>query len=251
MLSESEAVEVLKALADPNRLTLFKLLLCSDRTNSELMAQTGLRQNLLSHHLNILCESKLVQAQQSIGDARRHYYTVDLRAVRDFQAWWQTHTPPDTLPTLRRPRRVLFLCYHNASRSVIAEIVARHLLNDMIIPFSAGLQDPVEALPPVTLQVLAERGLSGAPFVTKRYDELPPQHYDYLVTVCDIVHENSLPDSIQYDQYVHWSLHDPVEGITDEAEQLRLARELYDEITLRLVCLVQRIAQAEESPTAS
>jgi protein-tyrosine-phosphatase/DNA-binding HxlR family transcriptional regulator len=247
MLPETQIIDVLKALADPNRLRLFELLLRSDQTNSELMEQTGLRQNLLSHHLNILCASGLIRTSQSIGDARRHYYSADLRTTRSFGAWWQRHIPPETsaLPVLKQSRRVLFLCLHNASRSMIAEALVRHLAPESLIVYSAGIEDMLVSLPPVTLQVLTEHHVSIDGLTAKSFDKLPDIPFDYLISVCDIVHENSIPDNLVYQEYIHWSLRDPVEGIDDQAEQIRLARELYDEIVLRLSYFVQRLAEKE------
>ena len=130
MLSESQVIDIFKALADPNRLTLFRLLLASDLTNSELMDKTGLRQNLLSHHLNILVESGLVRVQRSIGDARRHYFSVNLEQAGQFAAWWERHGScaldrRPVLPALSHSRRVLFLCRRNSARSLMAEALAR------------------------------------------------------------------------------------------------------------------------------
>jgi protein-tyrosine-phosphatase len=249
MLSHDQVMNIFKALSDPNRLQVFELLLLSDRTNSELMDETGLRQNLLSHHLNILNEAGLIQMSQSIGDARRHYYNADLCTVSQFRKWWGLRTPPtDTpLPALTLPRRVLFLCLRNLSRSLIAEALARHLAPDALIVTSAGLENNDSSVPPVTLQVLAEHGISADDLTFKRYDELEQTEYDYLITVCDIVHENLIPDTLSYQTYVHWSLRDPVEGVTDPQEQLRLARELYHDIYRRIALLVQMLAAAEMS----
>jgi protein-tyrosine-phosphatase len=247
MLSETQIVDILKALADPNRLHLFELLLRSDQTNSELMEQTGLRQNLLSHHLNILCASGLIRTSQSIGDARRHYYSADLRTTGSFGQWWQQHVPPNlsALPVLKQPRRILFLCLHNASRSLIAEALVHHLAPESLIVYSAGIEEMAFPLPSVTLQVLAEHHVSVEGLTAKLYDELPAISFDYLISVCDIVHENSIPDHLIYQEYIHWSLRDPVEGIEDKAERLRLARDLYDEIVLRLSHFVLRLAREE------
>ena len=248
MLSEIQIIDILKALADPNRLRLFELLMRSDHTNSELMDQTGLRQNLLSHHLNILCASGLVRASQSIGDARRHYYSVDLKTNRAFGAWWQQHIPVETLPLppLKYPRRVLFLCLRNASRSMIAEALARHISPGALIVYSAGMEEMVEPLPAVTLRVMAEHHISLDGLTAKTYHALPPDiEYDYLISVCDIVHENSIPDTLKYREYIHWSLRDPTDGVKSEAEQLQMARDLYDEIVLRLTYFVQCLAKED------
>lgn len=255
MLSESQVIEVFKALADSNRLALFRLLLESDLTNSELMDKTSLRQNLLSHHLNILVESGLVRVQRSIGDARRHYFSVDLARAGQFAAWWERHgsCTPDrdqALPALRRPRRVLFLCRRNSARSLMAEALARHFAPDALIPFSAGIEEPEEALPEVVGRVLAEHGISAAGLVGKTLDELAGQPFDQVITVCDTVHEGEGINTplLHGVPQAHWSLNDPLEATTP-AEQDRLARELLAELRLRLTCLVRRFV-AEETPEA-
>ncbi len=250
MLSDTQVIDIFKALADPNRLQVFHLLLDTDLTNSELMDATGLRQNLLSHHLAILTDSLLVRAQRSIGDARRHYYAIDWQIATQFGDWWMRQSPAQTLPlpALNLPRRVLFLCLRNTSRSLVAELLARLMAPDAIIPYSAGIYEPelTPALPPVMLQVMGEKGVSPDGLEAKSVQELDPNlRFDYVVTVCDIAHEHegdypTFPNAI----HLHWSLRDPVLGVDDPQEQLQIARELYDEIYLRLIVFVQRLGAA-------
>lgn len=247
MLSDDQAINIFKALADPNRLHVFELLLHSDRTNSELMEETGLRQNLLSHHLNILTEAGLIQMHQSVGDARRHYYSIDLNAVSAFGEWWKQRTPPKAspLPILKQPRRVLFLCLRNLSRSLIAEALARHVAPQSLIVASAGIEMDDEALPPIALQVLQENGISTDALTIKNFKHLEATTYDYLITVCDIVHENSIPATLSYKEHIHWSLRDPVDNTPNPGEQLQNARNLYDDIYQRLALLLKRLAAQE------
>jgi len=255
MLSESQVIDVFKALADPNRLALFRLLLESDLANSELMDKTGLRQNLLSHHLNILVESELVRVQRSIGDARRHYFSVNLEQAGQFAAWWERHGScaldrRPVLPALSHSRRVLFLCRRNSARSLMAEALARHIAPDALIPFSAGIEEPEKMFPEVVRRVLAEHGISTAGLEAKTLAELAGQSFDLVITVCDTVHEgegSGIP-LLHGMRQVHWSLTDPLEATTS-AEQDRLARELLADLRLRLTCLVRRFA-AEEAPEA-
>jgi hypothetical protein len=82
-------------------------------------------------------------------------------------------------------------------------------------------------------------------FIAKSYTERPDITFDYLITVCDVAHENFIPAALCYGQCFHWSLRDPVDGIDHEATQLRMARELYDEIVLRLSFFVCRRADEQ------
>jgi len=249
MLSEVQIVEIFKALADPNRLRLFELLLCNDQTNSELMDATGLRQNLLSHHLAMLYECGLIREHQSYGgDARRHYYSVNLATARQLRAWWEDHSPPDldALPALSRPRRVLFLCLENATRSLMAEAIARHRLSDALIAFSAGVREPVVPLPEALWQVLAEHNLPATSLVQKTYAALGDMTFDYVIVVCDIVHEGLVPPTFEGAAYMHWSLSDPVlEAPNDPVRQLEVARRLYSDLEWRLALFVHCVARDE------
>lgn len=247
MLSAEHIVDIFKALADPHRLTLFELLLTSDRTNSELMNLTELSQNLLSHHLSVLTDCGLIRVQQSIGDARRRYYCPNLETVHEFYQWWCRYNPPAArpLPALERPRRVLFLCKRNADRSLIAEALARHIAPDALIAYSAGIE-PLAALPPLTPRVLADHNIPADGLIPKTYRELTTIDFDYVITVCDRVHEPPLPPEFENAIHLHWSLHDPTEAAFEFAEQLDAAHRLYHEIERRLVFFVQRLI-AEES----
>lgn len=240
--SDTQMLEIFRALADPNRLQLFMLLLESDRTNSELMEATGLRQNLLSHHLNILAACGLVRPHRSIGDARRHYYSPRLETVRACQRWWAAYCPAlaTPAPPLQPKRRVLFLCLRNGARSFMAEGVARHLAAHLLEPYSAGIEPGTPDLLALGAQVLAERGVPPFDFTMKTLDALAGQHFDLLITVCDIVHEVGLPPNLA-DRQIHWSLPDPLEQAPDPAGQLAAVRALYDELEQRLACLLPRL----------
>jgi ArsR family transcriptional regulator len=49
--------------------------------NCELSDALGLAPNLISHHMNVLCQSGLVTAEHDPFDARWIYYSVDSAAV--------------------------------------------------------------------------------------------------------------------------------------------------------------------------
>jgi protein-tyrosine-phosphatase/DNA-binding HxlR family transcriptional regulator len=246
MLSEAHVIEIFKALADPNRLRLFESLLHSDRTNSELMSETGLSQNLLSHHLAVLTDTQLIKAHQSIADARRRYYSPNLETAHQLIAWWNAIglSPTPALPALRRPCRVLFLCYQNADRSLIAEAVANHLAAGALSALSAGMETGGRLTPEAQI-VLREKGISHVGLVSKTYHHVLHESFDCLITVCDRVHENVLPSELARLDYIHWSLPDPVDETDDPAERLILIRELYTELEQRLMLFVKRLAASQ------
>jgi ArsR family transcriptional regulator len=56
-----ENVEVLKALADPNRLEILEILSPEIRCNCHLQDQLDIAPNLLSYHLKVLREAGLIE----------------------------------------------------------------------------------------------------------------------------------------------------------------------------------------------
>lgn len=80
-------------------------------------------------------------------------------------------------------RKVLFLCTGNSCRSQMAEAIVNARLGDRWRAFSAGTK-PASSVHPLTLEVLAERGIlhAGRP---KRTDEFRNEKFDLVVTVCD------------------------------------------------------------------
>lgn len=84
----TKAAAVLKALADPNRLRIFNLLIQGDSCNGELNERLGLPPNLLSHHLRVLREAGLVRSRHDTVDARWIYYSVEREAAQQWQTWF-------------------------------------------------------------------------------------------------------------------------------------------------------------------
>jgi ArsR family transcriptional regulator len=89
-----EVAIVLKALADPNRLRIFDLLMGGDSCNCELKEKLGLPPNLLSHHLRVLRQAGLVRSRRDAMDARWIYYAVNKQAVTDWRSWLNEFLDP-------------------------------------------------------------------------------------------------------------------------------------------------------------
>ena len=69
-IAANEAVAVLKALSDPNRLRIFAQLMRGDTCNCELVRELKLPANLLSHHLQVLSSAAPVSARRDRHDGR-------------------------------------------------------------------------------------------------------------------------------------------------------------------------------------
>ena len=115
------------------------------------------------------------------------------------------------------------------------------------MPSSAGIEQGDPNLLVLGQRVLAENGVPPFEFTMKTYDTLAAEHFDVVVTVCDIVHERELPLDLLGRRLIHWSLADPLEVADDEAGQLAATRVLFGELEHRLAHLAQRLLHANRS----
>ncbi|HVT87558.1 MAG TPA: arsenate reductase ArsC [Tepidisphaeraceae bacterium] len=126
--------------------------------------------------------------------------------------------------------RILFLCTGNSCRSQMAEGWAKHLKADSIDAHSAGVEP--HGMNPLAIQVMREAGVDISAQRSKHVDELKGEPFDYVVTVCDHVHE-SCPLFPGKTEIVHVGFDDPPRLAKDaksEAEVLAHYRCVRDEI---------------------
>lgn len=105
------------------------------------------------------------------------------------------------------PLKLLFLCTHNACRSILAEAICRQLAGDKCIVASAG-SNPAGKVFPETLTKLREHGYEIEGLFSKSWDDLKDYHPDIVITVCDQAAGESCP--IWFGKAVkgHWGLTD-------------------------------------------
>jgi len=133
------------------------------------------------------------------------------------------------------PRRVLFLCTHNSSRSQMAEGFARAVLPEGAQVWSAG-SEPSQ-VNPMALEVMREIGIDIAAQRSKSVEEVPWRDADTVVTVCGDA-EARCPAVASDVRRVHWPLPDPTRA--PESERLEVFREIRDEIRWRVSSLWPR-----------
>jgi len=77
---------MLKALADPSRLSILNVLMEGLQCNCEIAERLGFSLSLISHHLRILRELGLVVAQRDSQDARWIYYSISREKLAQLDA---------------------------------------------------------------------------------------------------------------------------------------------------------------------
>ena len=112
----------------------------------------------------------------------------------------------------------------------MAEGYARAIKNDVLEPYSAGVEK--HGLNPHAVKVMAEDGVDISSHQSNTTDELPVSEFDYVVTVCDSAKERC-PFFPAKTRLIHRSFPDPpaiTKDMEDGEEKLAVYRQVRDEI---------------------
>ena len=129
----------------------------------------------------------------------------------------------------------------------MAEAFLRGCAGDQFDVYSAGLEP--QAIHPMTVEVMAERGFDLAGHRAKGLDEyLGRIHFGVLVTVCNRAKE-TCPIFPGGGTRLHWPFDDPAAATGGEQERLAKFREVRDAIELRIrEWLRERSPQQQPAP---
>lgn len=135
------------------------------------------------------------------------------------------------------PFKFLFLCTHNACRSILAEAIFRQLADTRFIVASAG-SNPVGNVFPETLTKLQEHGYSVEGLFSKSWDDLKDYQPDVVITVCDQAAGESCPVWFGKAVKGHWGLTD-ASKVGDPLERNKTFDELISLLDARINALLQ------------
>ncbi len=121
-------------------------------------------------------------------------------------------------------KTVLFLCWGNACRSIMAEALTRHHWGDKVRVLSSGL-NPLGYIPQETLTVLEEAGVSTEGLRSKRMEELDLESVDLVVNLSGTSLEGRLPPKLKGKRVIDWYIRDPYGYSLDSFRQTRDAIE--------------------------
>ncbi|HXA34067.1 MAG TPA: arsenate reductase ArsC [Acidimicrobiales bacterium] len=122
---------------------------------------------------------------------------------------------------------VLFLCIHNAGRSLAARVLLDHYGEGRVKVFSAG-SEPADQVNPVVVAVLRERGLDPG-------HEFPKPLTDQTARAADVIVTMGCGDTCPVypgKRYLDWDLDDPAGKPVEEV------RPIIDEIDRRVHLLL-------------
>jgi protein-tyrosine-phosphatase len=128
---------------------------------------------------------------------------------------------------------VLFLCTHNAGRSQMALGFFTHLAGDAAVAWSGG-SEPAEAVNPVAIEAMRERGIDIS-------REFPKPWTDEIVKAADVVITMGCGDAcpiVPGKRYEEWDLPDPA------GQELTAVRPIRDDIERRVRALLDQLGVA-------
>lgn len=140
--------------------------------------------------------------------------------------------------------RVLFLCSGNSARSQLAEALLRRGAGEGVSVASAGTE-PV-AVHPLTIEVLAERGIDVRDATSDHVDRYVDEPWDYVITVCDRAAE-SCPAFPGETERRHWSFPDPAAAGGDRGKAFRDVR---DAMERRIETFAEELARTERGASS-
>lgn len=118
---------------------------------------------------------------------------------------------------------VLFVCYGNACRSVMAEALARHHWGDKLEVASAGLH-ALGYIPKETIKVLEEAGVSTQGLYSKGLSEIEIDGFHLVLDLAAYPLEGILPQSFT-GRVLHFLVRDPFQEGLDAFRKTRNAIE--------------------------
>jgi protein-tyrosine-phosphatase/DNA-binding transcriptional ArsR family regulator len=252
-MESSEAAGALAALSQETRLDLMRLLIAQGATGlpaGDLGLRLGLPPSTLSFHLAALERAGLTQSTRHGRQIVHAVRMIGLRQVLAFLTETCCGGQPDLcgdlahlLPhapeedkAMTAAFNVLFLCTHNAARSIMAEAILRQIGGTRFNAYSAG-SDPSDKPNPDVIDKLHTFGHDVGPLHSKSWHEftgLNAPRMDFVIALCDTLDGQTCPDFGALAVTGSWPLPDPAKFTGNATERATLLNELYASLRRRL-----------------
>ena len=252
-MESPEAATAFAALSQATRLDLMRLLI-AEGANGLPAGDLGLRLNLppstLSFHLSALERAGLTQSTRQGRHIIHAARFAGLRQLLTFLTETCCGGRPELCGDLARllpplPEKdqgmtpafnVLFLCTHNAARSIMAEAILRQIAGTRFRAYSAG-SDPSAEPNPEVIAKLRAFGHDTAGLRSKSWHEFTGPNaprMDFVIALCDTLDGQSCPDFSEFAVTAAWPLPDPAKFTGNLTERATMLNELYASLRRRL-----------------
>jgi protein-tyrosine-phosphatase/DNA-binding transcriptional ArsR family regulator len=253
-MESSEAAAAFAALAQETRLDVMRLLI-AEGPNGLPAGEIALRLGgvpapTLSFHLAALERAGLTHATRHGRQIRHAARVIGVRRLLGFLTETCCGGRPELCGDLARLRpsmsdedqgmtpafNVLFLCTHNAARSIMAEAILRRIGGGRFHAWSAG-SDPLAAPNPEVIAKLRALGHDTGDLRSKSWREFTGPNaprMDFVITLCDTPDGPACPEFGDLAVTAAWPLPDPARFMGSAIERAALLNELHAGLRRRL-----------------
>lgn len=136
--------------------------------------------------------------------------------------------------------RVLFVCTHNAARSIMAEAILKRIGSGTFTAHSAGVQ-PTATINPYVRALLNRDGVDTGALEPKSWTDFAGPDapaLDFVFTLCDTTAGEACPTWPGQPLTAHWPFPDPAYAQGSEAEIMAFVADIYRQIYRRLSVFV-------------
>jgi len=256
-MESTEAAATLAALSQETRLDLVRLLIAEGPNGlpaGEIGNRLAVPPSTLSFHLAALERAGLTR---SVRRGRQIIHAVRIAGLRQTLNFL-TETccggrpelcgdlgrllppPPAEDRGMTAAFNVLFLCTHNAARSIMAEAILRQVGGNGFRAYSAG-SDPVAEPNPEAMAKLRALGHDPAGLHSKSWQEFTgpsAPRLDFVITLCDTPDGQTCPDFGGLAVTAAWPLPDPAKFAGTAIERAAMLNLLYASLWRRLEIFV-------------
>lgn len=124
--------------------------------------------------------------------------------------------------------KLLILCTGNSCRSQMAEGFLKSFESNLDV-YSAGTK-PEKEVNPKAIKVMKEKGIDIGNNTTENVEKYLDDSFDYVITVCDSAKETCPVFMGDVKHQLHMGFEDPAEATGTEEEQLKVYKEIRDQI---------------------
>ncbi|HEV2101893.1 MAG TPA: low molecular weight phosphatase family protein [Candidatus Acidoferrum sp.] len=138
---------------------------------------------------------------------------------------------------MEQKTQVLFVCFGNACRSIMAEAIAKNDAGDVMEPASAGLY-PLGEIPLHTQEALRRNGYSAEGLASKRIAPEAWKRADLVINMSGRMRELEFEN---YEKVEDWQVGDPY------GEDSATYQKILEEIRKRVNSLAQQLREKQRS----
>ena len=252
-MESKEAVAIFAALSQETRIDLLRLLIGESPRGlpaSDIATRLGVPSSTLSFHLATLERAGLTR---STRHGRRIVHAARIAGIRgllgfltetcygnrpEFCGELARFLPPlpEENPGMTPAFNVLFLCTHNAARSIMAETILRKCGGDRFHAYSAG-SEPLAEPHPEVIEKLRAFGHDTTSLRSKSWEEFTGPNapcMDFVITLCDTLLGQTCPEFGMLAVTGAWPLPDPAKFTGSPAERATLLNEVYGGLRRRI-----------------